>query len=56
MSFIYSFAVKRLFRFEKGQFLEFWKLVTMLKIGFHGDNFAARQMAYFIFHYNFVYS
>ena len=42
---------KKLFRFEKGQFLEFCKLVSMLKIGFHGDTFAAReQMACFIFH------
>ena len=34
---------KKLLRFEKGQFLEFWKLVSMLKIGFHGDTFAARE-------------
>ena len=34
---------QKLFRFEKGQFLEFWKLVSMLKIGFHGDTFAARE-------------
>ena len=30
MSFIYSFAVKKLFRFENGQFLEFLKLVSMV--------------------------
>ena len=39
---------KRLFRFEKGQFLEF------LKIGFHGDTFVARENntngMFFIFH------
>ena len=34
---------KKLFRFEKGQYLEFWKLVSMLKIGFHRDTFAARE-------------
>ena len=43
MSFIYSFAVKKLSRFEKVEFLEFWKLVSMLKIGFRGDTFAARE-------------
>ena len=43
MSFIYSFAVKKLFRFENVQFLEFLKLVSMLKNGFHGDMFAARE-------------
>ena len=35
-------SCKELFRFEKGQFLEFCKLVSMLEIGFHGDTFAAR--------------
>ena len=43
MSFIYSFAVKKLIRFVKDQFLEFRKLVSMLKIGFQGDTFAARE-------------
>ena len=43
MSCIYSFAVKKLFRFEKGQFLRVLKIGSMLKIGFHADTFAARE-------------
>ena len=47
MSFTYSFAVKKLFRFEKGQF-------KSLNIGFHGDTFVAREHntngMFFIFH------
>ena len=42
MSFIYSFAVKKLFK-EKGQFLELRKLFSMLIIDCHSDTFAARE-------------
>ena len=50
---------KKWFRFEKGQFLDFWKLVSMLKIGFHGDTFAAREHytnGMFHFSLEFVYN
>ena len=42
MSFIYSFAVKNYSDLKKVNF-RVLKLVSMLKIGFHGDTFAARE-------------
>ena len=36
MPLVYSFVLKKLFRFENGHF-------SVLKIGFHGDTFVARE-------------
>ena len=54
MSFIYSFAVKK-------SYSDLKKVIfRVLKIGFHGDTFVAREHntngMFFIFHKNFVYN
>ena len=43
MSLVYSFAAKKLIRYENGHFLVFGHFFSVLKIGFHGDTFVARE-------------